>query len=95
MKVLVVGLLPQQAGLIQTEFGDVFELDFFKEGRPHILSTAVAMSDCTVLMTSKVSHWMSDTVKRSVRVLYCNGGMSQLRDTLTTLYLEAHPAEGK
>lgn len=86
--VLVCGLLPQQAGMMQREFGQVLDLRFWKDESPSQLKAQAKHVDHVVLFGSKMGHWTSETVE-SMRddavVVY--GGMSALRDKLTELYV--------
>ena len=84
-KVLVVGLLPQQAGLIQQEFGDKFNMDFCEattaSGK---LRSQVLASDIVVTMTKFISHSHQDiTLSAGGNLRRCAGGLSQLRAILT------------
>ena len=85
----IVGLLPQQAGLIATEFGEVFDLRFWNnESNSSLKSMGIACE--YVLCTKWCSHSTTETLA-SVGANWrkVTGGMNELRTTLTTLYVEA------
>lgn len=85
----IVGLLPQQAGLIATEFGEVFDLRFWKnESNSSLKSMGIA---CEVVLCTK---WCSHSTTETLASVGANwrkvtGGMNELRTTLTSLYVEA------
>ena len=84
----IVGLLPQQAGLIATEFGEVFDLRFWNnESNSSLKSMGVA---CEVVLCTK---WCSHSTTETLASVGANwrkvtGGMNELRTTLTALYVE-------
>lgn len=88
MKVGVIGLLPQQAGLLTTEFGEHFEFRFWK-GESNGLLKSIGVS-CDVVLTTKWSaHSQTETLKSvGANVRHVAGGMDELRTTLTALYVE-------
>ena len=85
----IVGLLPQQAGLIATEFGEVFDLRFWNnESNSSLKSMGIA---CEVVLCTK---WCSHSTTETLASVGANwrkvtGGMNELRTTLTALYVEA------
>lgn len=87
--VLIVGLLPQQAGMIQTEFGNDLNLKFWKEGSLGQLRKTAQSADFVLLFTSKISHDATNAVasvnKNMIRVV---GGMTTLREKLTEIFCE-------
>ena len=86
-KVLVVGLLPQQAGFIATEFGELFDLSFWKDGQPDTLKALARHADKVIVMTGWVSHYHLDLIRAAHADFEAvGGGMSTLRDSLETYY---------
>lgn len=85
----IVGLLPQQAGLIATEFGEVFDLRFWNnESNSSLKYMGIA---CEVVLCTK---WCSHSTTETLASVGANwrkvtGGMNELRTTLTALYVEA------
>lgn len=82
-KVLIVGLLPQQAHEIESEFSEMLHLSFVqsdenKDKLKHRLDGA----DTVIVMTKFVSHSHSDITKRHNNVVNINGGVSSLKDHL-------------
>ena len=88
--VLVAGLLPSQAGLIQREFGEVFDLRFFTtDGNLRHLRNMVKGVDHVFTFTSKVSHAVEEVMtSEGHKVHRCSGGMTMLKDQLLALYAE-------
>lgn len=88
-KVLIVGLLPQQAGMISMEFSDALDLSFWKDESTSQLRNSARAADVVVLFTSKISHSHLETVKSvQTKVKQCPGGMTALRDMLTNIFVE-------
>ena len=88
-RVLIAGLLPQQAGMIQSEFGEVFDLAFWKDESLHALKSRAESAEVTITFTSKIGHAAENAIK-TTRTEYhrCVGGMTSLRDMLTRMYVE-------
>ena len=90
--VTVVGLLPGQASMIKDEFGTEFSLHFVTSAKNEAsrLHGLCKTSDAVLTMTGFISHSLEKIIKSSgVRLVRVNGGMSSLRDELTTLYIQA------
>ena len=88
-KVLIAGLLPQQAGMIQSEFGEVFDLAFWKDESLHALKSRAESAEVTITFTSKIGHAAENAIKAtSTEYHRCVGGMTSLRDMLTRMYVE-------
>lgn len=87
--VLIAGLLPNQAGIIDKEFGDVFDLRFYMVG--HNLKQLASMAanvDHVFTFTSKVSHAVEEVmVGKGHKIHRCSGGMTMLKDQLLKLYM--------
>lgn len=87
-KVGIVGLLPQNAGVISTEFHDKFDLKFWDGGSNSSLKS-LGISCEHVLCTKWCSHKHVETLKSvGANTRFLPGGMEQLRETLVNLYLE-------
>jgi hypothetical protein len=85
-RVLIVGLLNQQANDVEDAMNGLLHLDFVKaeHSDPAALETKARNSDLTILMTRFISHKHQDAVKRvSDRVVYRNGSVSELKKWLT------------
>lgn len=85
-RVTIVGLLPQQAGLISSEFGQAYDLSFWKEEGIDKLKSLAKNSDHIITFSGKLPHLVENTI-RSVnrdfkRVM---GGMTELRRALNEL----------
>lgn len=85
--VLICGLLPQQAGLISQEFGEVFDLRFWKDEGIGRLKDLVRNADYSITFSSKLGHHVEETIKSAgAPVTRVMGGMTSLRDVLTDIY---------
>lgn len=87
-RILIVGLLPQQAGLIQQEFHRELDLDFYQttEHRNRLASKARHV-DLVISMTKFIDHSVTETIRAAkANLRYCNGGLTALRDILTEEY---------
>ena len=88
-RVLIAGLLPQQAGMIQSEFGEVFDLTFWKDESLHALKSRAESAEVTITFTSKLGHAAENAIKTTHTEYHrCVGGMTSLRDMLTRMYVE-------
>lgn len=88
-RVLIAGLLPQQAGMIQSEFGEVFDLTFWKDESLQALKHRAEAAQVTITFTSKIGHAAESAIKAtSTEYHRCVGGMTSLRDMLTRMYVE-------
>lgn len=88
-KVLVVGLLPQQAGMISAEFGECFDLRFWKDESHQQLKKSAAAAEYCVAFTSKCAHAATEMIKSVGKdLLVVQGGLTELRAHLTDLYLQ-------
>lgn len=89
LKVFVLGLLPGQAAMIANEFSDL-DLRFTESGDAKRAAKMAAAVDATVVMGGFTDHATMSAVKESgcKRVITLQGGLTRLRDTLTSLYVE-------
>lgn len=88
-KVVVIGLLPAQAGMIQSEFHDVFEFDFWKDGSPSQLKDMVRGAEHVIIFSGKSGHYVEEVLKSAGKPFHrVMGGMTQLRDLITSLYVK-------
>jgi hypothetical protein len=85
----IVGLLPVQQECISKEFGDVFDLRFWKDESISSLK-AMGRSCDLVLVTKWCGHSDTETLSSvGSKWRRVDGGLSQLKDVLTTLYVGA------
>lgn len=87
--VLIAGLLPSQAGVIQQEFHDVFDLRFYMvEENLSRLRDMLPGAQHVFTFTSKISHKVEETMKSfGVTIHRCSGGMTMLKEQLLNLYV--------
>ena len=85
-RVTIVGLLPQQAGLISSEFGQAYDLSFWKEEGIDKLKSLVKSADHVITFSGKLPHHVENTI-RSVNCEFKRvmGGMTELRRALNEL----------
>lgn len=86
-KVAILGLTPQQAGLISQEFGKMFDLKFLNADEAARSCNAVRAYDKALVMTGFISHKAVNNIK-SVQLNYAfvSGGMTSLREALHREY---------
>jgi len=91
-RVGITGLLPQQAGMIQSEFCDTFDITFWNDRNGDGHGTLRAMGKgCDIVFFHKnhANHTTQDILKNvGANFVIVGGGMSQLRDALTKYYVE-------
>lgn len=91
-KVIICGLLPQQAGLMVAEFGRDLDLAFIEttEGSNSKRIDALLQShDVAYAMTSFINHSLDGKLKNGAKVYQrISGGMTSLRDNLRA-YIDA------
>lgn len=89
LKILVTGLLPQQANLIEKEFGNEFNLRFWKDKGLASLKHSVTACDIALLIVNKASHKTSDILKANCKNYnLVTGGLTSLRTKLKELSQE-------
>ena len=87
-KVGIVGLLPQNAGVISTEFHDKFDLKFWDGGSNASLKS-LGISCEYVLCTKGCGHKHVETLKSvGANTRFLPGGMESIRETLINMYVE-------
>lgn len=83
-KIGILGLLPQQAGMIQKEYGDRFDLAFLERNHSKGLKVAGATNRKVFVMASFVGHSDTDALQAcGANFKLVHGGMSSLREALT------------
>lgn len=88
-RVLIIGLLPQQAGLVSTEFGEALDLSFAgADDNVGKIKAQAAQAGEVLAMTKFISHSCEDLVKAHPGYSRVAGGMSALRDKLTAIFGE-------
>lgn len=84
--VVICGLLPQQAGIIASEFATAYNLSFWKEEGTGKLRDMAKNADHILTFSGKMGHHVENTIKsvgkEFVRVM---GGLTSLRQELATL----------
>lgn len=91
-KVCVCGLMPQQAGMIQTEFHQTFDLTFWNNKQGDSNESLLAHGkncEAVFLHIDHSAHHIENTLK-SVRakIVKVPGGMTAMRDALTNYFIE-------
>ncbi|MHB1665994.1 hypothetical protein [Thiomonas sp.] len=91
-KVLIVGLLNQQADQIRKQFGERLDLRFWAADRPNPqLQALLDSADVVVGATKFITHSIDGALTRSKNYIRMHGGVSRLRLQLKEL-LDSHPA---
>jgi hypothetical protein len=84
----VLGLLPAQVDVIEREFGDVFNIHYWKEEGSAILK-AIGRTSEIVFVTRWCAHSATETLKGvGAKWRFVEGGLSELKSLLTALYVE-------
>ena len=84
----ILGLLPAQVEVIEREFGDVFNLLYWKEEGSSTLK-AIGRTSEIVFVTRWCSHGATETLKSvGAKWRFVEGGLSELKNLLTALYVE-------
>lgn len=92
-QITIVGLLNDQAKMIESEFSDRFNLRFVSSGdqRAQRISALCKSSARMVVMTGFISHKTESVIHSSKgSLLRVNGGMTGLRRALDQLSLATH-----
>ena len=87
-RVMIIGLTDAQASDIGKEFGNEFDLRFVTSEatrNPATWRASVGGCQYVIAMTKFISHSAMDVVKKPILV---NGGLTDLRNRLTELYVE-------
>lgn len=91
-KVLVTGLLPQQEGVLQAEFGDCFDLSFWNDRNGDGISqlkSKCAHVDHVLHHFGHSSHAVEDQIKKTgVPFQRISGGLTSMKNALLELYTE-------
>jgi hypothetical protein len=89
-KVLIAGLLPAQAGLISSEFGEVFDLRFYMtdDNLKKLRNMLRGGVDHFMTFTSKIEHQAEHmATSLGYKIIRCSGGMTMLREKLEELFI--------
>jgi len=84
----IVGLLPAQIDVVEKEFGDVFEVRYWKDEGVAALK-ALGRACELVLVTKWCNHSATETLKSvGAKWRFVDGGLTELKTMLTALYVE-------
>lgn len=87
-KVIIAGLLPQQAGLMQQEFGQALDFAFIESqeaSNSKRIDALLASHDYVYAMTGFMSHSLDGKLKGAPNFHRVPGGLSQLREQMRRL----------
>ena len=87
-RVVVVGLLPQQANILSNEFADCLDLRFLKDTSASRLRRAATGAALVVAHISHMSHKQLNVGSMPCLLVKVSGGLTKIRDTLTKFYVE-------
>lgn len=87
-RILVLGLIPNQIQEVTSEFKDALDLRFWRTDQSsNLLKSLCKQVDNTVVMTDFIGHAHETIIKNAdVPFIRQTGGISKLKDTLTTIY---------
>lgn len=92
LKVLVLNLLPQQAGLIQSELHDCLNIEFWNDKTGdgiEKLKSLSKWSDMVFIHTKHAAHNHQEVVKSvGADFILVPGGISQMQEALTKFFIE-------
>ena len=87
-KVLIIGLQPQQAGIVQAEFGKDLDLRFWSDEDYGKLRSMAKASDYVISFLSNMGHKTTDCLKAlNIKPEHNPGGLTTLKDRLTRIYI--------
>lgn len=95
-KICIIGLLATQQQMIAKEFDECFELRMFHtdDAKGPSLTSAAENCDRVLLMTNFINHAVENNVKAAGgKYEHVRGGMTTLRDRLTTLFADGVPTK--
>jgi len=89
-RVLVGGLLPDQANIIQKEFSDALDIRFLGANENvQLWKSNASHADAVFVFADKISHMLIRAVESvGATPIIVKGGMSSLREALTKYYVE-------
>lgn len=89
-KITIVGLMPNQAGVISRDLGDVFDLQFWNDDDGFDKLKAMCKGSKKVLLHTKhTSHSIQDTIKSTgAELVLVGGGVTQMIDCLTSIFVD-------
>lgn len=77
LTVTIVGLLPAQAGRVQSDYGDKLDLRFvLTDTAPSRIKATAESSDVVILMTKFIPHDVQSALRKHDGLNFCNGGVS-------------------
>lgn len=87
-KALVVGLHSNKQEFIRREFRDCFELRLYTPDQMRAIQECVKSGDLAFLMADFISHKHQDILQNAgAEVVVVHGGISSLREAMTTAYV--------
>lgn len=88
--VAIVGLLPRQQQIIRKEFEKEFDLRFYKFVRDNVsLWDRVKNVDTVIAANGFISHAQYHVLKKHPHCINLRGGLTEVRDELTRLYVHS------
>lgn len=91
LTVTIIGLLPAQAGRVQSEYGDKLDLRFILTDT-HIskIRATTESSDAVILMTKFIPHGIQTALRKHDGLDFCNGGISSVGVKLDEILKSQH-----
>ena len=86
----VIGLLPQQCGELQKEFGDCLDLTFWNDGPQSSLKALAVRCEAVFLHTRHMSHVTDEALKHAgANIIRVTGGTHNMKEAITKYFVEA------
>lgn len=85
-RVMVIGVMGEVAYETNSEYGDMLDLRFYKiEENVGLIRAQAKNCDYVILITKHISHNHQDCVREHPGLIYCNGGVTQMKEILLNL----------
>ena len=85
-KVMVIGVMGDVAFQTESEYGEMLDLRFYKqEENMNLIRSQAKHCDYVVLIVGHINHGHQDCVRNHPGLIFCNGGVTQMKEILLTL----------
>ena len=85
-RVMVIGVMGEVAFQTESEYGEMLDLRFYKqEENLSLIRAQVKHCDYVVLIVGHINHGHQDCVRNHPGLIFCNGGVTQMKEILLNL----------
>lgn len=85
-RVMVIGVMGEVAFQTESEYGEMLDLRFYKqEENLSLIRSQAKHCDYVVLIVGHINHGHQDCVREHPGLIFCNGGVTQMKEILLTL----------